>query len=100
MPAARTAVCGEPTRQTTFSIEADVLSWRWNRYAAPISINTSSAVVSVPVVVSVGGAHAARIHGVAFSIALMARDACFPCTLTLGKCCRHGGQEVMSFNTR
>ena len=86
-PSARTAVCGGSIRQTTFTIEADAFGRRRNRYAA--AHITSDVVVGIPAIVSVGGAHATRIHGVAFSLALMARDAYLPRTLALGGYRRH-----------
>lgn len=85
---ARAMVCSGSSSPTNFISEMNALSWR-NGYAAACSRGCSSGGIDigVPAVVSVGGAHATRIHGVAFSLALMARDACFHRTLALG--CRH-----------
>ena len=51
---------------------------------------TGARVLVVVAVVVVGGAGAAGILGVAFPLALVARDARFPCTLAFGDGRQHG----------
>lgn len=46
----------------------------------------------VPAVVFIGGAHATRVLGVAFPLALVARDACLSRALAPGRCRRHACQ--------
>lgn len=84
-PASRDTVCRGPSIQTNFIFDMNALSWG-NGYADSCTRGRSSGGIAIGVsaVVSVCGAHATRIHGVAFSLALMARDACFHRTLALG----------------
>jgi hypothetical protein len=50
---------------------------------------SASGVIGIPAVVFVGCAHATGVLGVAFPLALMARDTCFPRALAHASCCRH-----------
>jgi hypothetical protein len=57
----------------------------------------SAAAVGISAGVSIGGAHAAWIHGVAFPLAPIAWDACLSRALALGDCSRHDWQKTMNF---
>ena len=62
-----------------------------------IARSASGVFIGVPAVVVIARAHATRIFGVAFPLALMARNACLPGALALGDCRRHDSQVGLNF---
>ena len=85
---------GDPARHTSPAVKNDGLGWGWNVPASTRS--ASGVVVGVPAVIFVGDARVTGVFRVAFSLALVARDACLPCTLALANCRRHDCSVAMS----
>jgi hypothetical protein len=73
----------------------DALGQEWSVLAFTRSA-AGGVVVGVPAVIFVGVTCAARVLPIAFSLALVARYACLPCTLTLANDCGHNCLVAMS----
>lgn len=78
---------GDTDRHSTPAVINDALVQEWSMVVFTRSVG--GVIVGVSAVIFVGGARAARVLPIAFSLALVARYACLPCTLALANYCGH-----------